>query len=275
MLEVISDALFDSVKMLPILYLTYLLIEYYERNLNEEKRSKLVSWRKFGPLFGAMIGCLPQCGFSIMAASLYARGTITTGTLMAVFISTSDEALPVLLSNPQQIGPLLKVILIKVLIAIIVGYIIDLFYHKSRSSISKDYITCDHEDNVSIWRSALSHTIHTFMFILIINFVLTFVITFVGEHHLANILLSGSYLQPFLAAAIGLIPNCASSILIAQLYIIDAIPFATLMAGLISSAGVGLLVLFKVNKNFKENVVLLIVLYFVATISGLIFLNLA
>lgn len=274
MQEVFMDAIMDSIKIIPILFLTYILIEFYEHHLNDKQRVKLISWRHFGPLAGAVIGCVPQCGFSVMAASLFAKRTISAGTLIAVFISTSDEALPILISHPEEFQTLVGVLLVKVIIAIIAGYVIDaIFPSKLNSSSEFDHsISCSCEEHDNIFISSIRHTFHTFGFILLINIALSFIIDGVGTKQISSILMSGSMIQPFAAALIGLIPNCAASILLVQLYLVGAIPFASLTAGLVSSAGLGLLMLFKVNKNLKENLLLLILLYVIAAASGLIFL---
>ncbi|MEG0094052.1 MAG: putative manganese transporter [Erysipelotrichaceae bacterium] len=275
MFEILQEVTIDSIKIVPLLFITYLIIEYYEHNQSETNRVKLISWRKFGPIFGALIGCIPQCGFSIVAASLYARKTISAGTLLAVFISTSDEAFPILLSNPSQINTIVKVIGLKILIGVVVGYLVDFVFHEASDNVIESSLEpcgCN-QGNVGHIKSALFHTLRIFCFIFLVNFGISILVESIGINQLKNILLNGSILQPFASAFIGLIPNCVASVMIAQLYLIDAIPFAVLVSGLISSAGMGLLMLFKMNKNRYENIAILIILYLVAGISGVILLS--
>ncbi|MEG0981700.1 MAG: putative manganese transporter [Erysipelotrichaceae bacterium] len=276
MFELLKEVVMDSIKIIPLLFLTYLIIEFYEHNMSENNRLKLISWRKVGPLFASLIGCIPQCGFSIVAASLYARKTISAGTLLAVFISTSDEAFPILLSNPSQINTIVKVMGLKILIGIIVGYSVDFIFHEKSTNLSDQNVNlcAKKESNFDHVKEALFHTLRIFSFIFIINLSISLLVEAIGIEHLKEFLLNGSMLQPFASAFIGLIPNCIASVMIAQLYLIDAIPFAVLVSGLISSAGMGLLMLFKMNKNNKENIIITLILFLVAAGTGVILLTL-
>lgn len=279
MIDVILDTLIDSVKMLPFLFVSFLIIEYIEHKNSKKIRNTLVNSGKYGSIVGALLGSFPQCGFSVTASNLYASRVITLGTLISVFLATSDEAILVLLSNPGRAQDILKIIAIKIVIAIIIGMIIDTVLRRimkneiGNSSIEKDirknicsHCDCEH----SMTKSVIKHTVSIFAFILIISLVLNTLISSIGEERLSTILLNGSIFQPFIAALIGMIPNCASSVILTELYLAGTVSFASIIAGLCTGAGIGLAVLFKVNKNVKENVTILGILYSVGVLFGIV-----
>lgn len=281
MKEIIIDTLLDSVKMLPFLFISYLIIEYIEHKSSKKIEKILSSSGKFGTVIGALLGCVPQCGFSLTASNLYASRVITLGTLLSVFLSTSDEAIPVLLSHPENSISILKIIATKLIIAIVIGLLIDFVMKKiHKSKNSEDHIhevdehihdmchNCDCEHG--IFKSALKHTFEIFIFLVIVIFLLNIIVTYIGEENLSKILMSGSIFQPFIAGLIGLIPNCASSVLLTELYISGNISFASIIAGLSAGAGMGTVVLFKSNKNIKENIKIIVLLYLAGTLSGFI-----
>ena len=285
MLHVLEHTLTDSLKMLPFLFLAYLLIEYIEHSHSKKIEKALGKSGKYGPFVGALLGLIPQCGFSVTASSFYSGRVITIGTLLSVYLATSDEAIPVLLTHPDNIGIILKLLLVKFIIAFLAGFIIDFIlnkFHKKRHDknphevetkthehIHKMCHGCDCE-NSNILKSTIKHTINIFLFIVLITFILNLAIHFIGEENLSKILMSGSIFQPFVAALIGLIPNCASSVLLTELYIAGNISFASIIAGLSTGAGVGLVVLFKTNKNIKQNLKILGLLYGIGVLSGII-----
>ncbi|MEG0873426.1 MAG: putative manganese transporter [Clostridia bacterium] len=282
MLEIILDTLIDSLKMLPFLFISYLIIEFIEHKSSEKINNALSKSGKFGAVVGSLLGCFPQCGFSVTAANLYAGRVITIGTLIAVFVSTSDEAIPVLLSSPGNWPTLLKIILIKVIIAVIVGVLIDFFIRKkhTKKEILQDsnkhlkdmckHSNCHCDTEEGILKPALKHTFNIFVFILIVAFILNCIIAFIGQDRLSTLLLSGSIFQPVIAGLIGLIPNCAASVLLTQLFLEGSISFASVIAGLCTGAGIGMAVLFKVNNNLKENLKILVGVYIIGVAAGII-----
>lgn len=279
LVDVILDTLIDSLKMLPFLFLSYIIIEYIEHKASEKIKKSLSNSGKYGSIIGGLLGAVPQCGFSVTAANLYSGRVITVGTLIAVFISTSDEMVPVLLSNPDSISKIFPIILIKVLIAIISGFLIDLLLssnkkNKDLSNDTEEHIhkmckDCDCEHGIV--KSAIFHTMNVFLFIVIVSFVLNLLVALIGEENLGKVLLSGTIFQPLIASIIGMIPNCAASVILTELYIAKSISFGSIIAGLSSGAGIGLVVLFKENKNLKENIKILGIVYLIGVLVGILF----
>lgn len=270
MLEVLLDTLKDSLNILPFLFLTYLVIEY----IGHRSSHKLVyGLRSFGVPGGALLGSFPQCGFSVAAANLYTNKVISAGTLIAVFISTSDEAIPVILANSGSLNTILKLIATKIIIALIAGFLADYSLKRFfKSEKLKDIKSIKshhyHDCHDGIFKSALKHTIHIFVFMVITIFIMNLLISFIGEENLSRVLLTDSILQPAIVALIGFIPNCASSIIITQLYISGSLSFGSAVAGLSTGAGVGLIVLFKENKNIQENIKIMLYIYVISIIAG-------
>ncbi len=276
MLDILLDALLDTLKTLPFLFGVYLLIEYMEHNSSNKLADRLQKMGPLGAIGGALLGIVPQCGFSVAAANLFSGRLISVGTLVAVFISTSDEAIPMLIANPEKIGDLWSFILIKTLIAIVAGILVDLALKMMKKTQTQppfkeicEHANCDCEHH-GIVRSAIKHTINIAIFILIVNLVLGFAIEFAGEENLSRIMMTNSTFQPFVTALFGFIPNCAASVVITQLYIGGIVSFGSAIAGLSTGAGLGLVVLFKTNKNYKQNFAIVGILYFVAVLSGVI-----
>ena len=277
--EVLLDALIDSAKMLPFLFLAFLLMEFIEHRAGE----KLVNFlqkngggRVGSAAVGAVVGCVPQCGFSVAASNLYAGGVISVGTLIAVFISTSDEAIPILLAHPERAYVIWKLIAAKIIIAAAAGIIADIIVKIFKLERDGEAIEdiCSESGcgcgSHGIWYSSLKHTVNIFVFILIVNLILGFVMAFVGAEAVEDFLGSMGIFQPIVTGLVGMIPNCAASVLVTELYAEGAIPFGSAMAGLCTGAGVGLAVLFRANKNLRENLIIMGIVYTVGVLSGII-----
>lgn len=272
--DIIIDALMDSLKMLPFLFVAYLLLEYIEHKAGNKLSNTLQKLGPFGPVGGALIGCIPQCGFSVAASNLYAGRIITVGTLMSVFISTSDEAIPVILAHPDKFAILWKLIVIKIIIAVVFGILIDLLLKFILKSDSEEpqfeeicaHCGCEH----GIFLSALKHTVNIFVFILAINLLLNTLFTLVGQENVSDFLMRIKLFQPLIAGLIGLVPNCAASVIITELYLNGGLTFGSMIAGLSTGAGLGLVVLFKANKNIKQNLYILGGLFFIGVFMGII-----
>ena len=276
MLEIIEHTLIDSIKLLPFLFLTYLLMEYIEHKTKEKTKETIKKSGKFGPLIGGVLGIVPQCGFSVSATNLYAARVITLGTLIAVYLSTSDEMLPIFISEAVPISTILKILGIKLLIGVVAGFIIDIvirFVKKEKQEDEKIVDLCEREHchcENGIIKSALKHTVNIFIFIVIITFIINLVIYFIGEDTIAGFLRNQPILGPIIAGIIGLIPNCASSVILTQMYLENVISAATMISGLLVGAGVGLAVLFKTNKGIKQNLKITALLYVIGVLSGIV-----
>ena len=259
LIDIIMDSLMDSIKLLPFLFLTYLLMEALEHRTGVAAREKIKKAGKLGPIWGGLLGVLPQCGFSTAASSLYAGRVITVGTLAAVYLSTSDEMLPILISNAVPAGTIVGILTFKVAIAVVSGLLVDILYRKTIQKEEKEinvHAVCEAEHchcEHGIWRSALSHTVKIFVYILLLSFLLNAVIELIGEDTLAGIFTAIPVIGEIGAALVGLIPNCASSVIITELYLENIIGAGPMMAGLLVNAGVGFLVLFRLNRDKKQN----------------------
>lgn len=259
--------------MLPFLFAAFLLLEAFEKISENISKFLLEKVEKAGPVVGALLGCIPQCGFSVMASNFYAGGMISVGTLLAVFLATSDEAVLLMISQPQYSGEIIKLLLTKVIIAIAAGYLVDLFLAKKiteKKEIDEICHDCGCHDHHGILMPAVKHTAKIFLYILIFTIALNAVIELVGIEQLSTYFLGDTIFQPVVAAVIGLIPNCAASVLLTQLYLTDVISFASVVAGLCSSAGIAMAVLFKMNHHRKENLKILGMLLAIAVAAGLI-----
>lgn len=299
-LDALLDALLDTVKILPFLFVTYLLMEWLEHRTEEKTKKAVEKAGHLGPLFGGILGVIPQCGFSAAAASLYSGRVVTLGTLLAVFISTSDEMVPIMLgglaSKQSDWLMIVKAIAAKLIFGIAVGFIVDALHrfmmlrgwikprHMLPTSADKRKLDeepgtehirdlCEQEKcecDKGIFRSAVSHTLQVIIYILIISIVLNLLIEFGGEEVIKNLLNDKPVLGALVAGLIGLIPNCASSVAITKLYMEGAIGAGALLSGLMVGAGAGLLVLLKTNKDWKGNLKLIGLLYVVGVIGGLL-----
>ncbi len=348
MIEVIEETLIDSIKILPFLLITYIIMEYIEHKMKDKSKKAIKKSGKYGPIIGSILGIFPQCGFSVSATNLYAGRVITLGTLIAIYLSTSDEMLPIFISEAVPVTTIVKILLTKLIIGIIAGFAIDITIRQFRKrkankinkkaqqmNINKDikindsesikeinqnkdinenenikeinqnkdknrkqinqnnkkdikeiqiinqedeeiniehlceegHCHCEHD---GIIKSAIKHTINIFLFIIIITFIINTLVYFIGEEAISSLLLNTVFLGPIVAGLIGLIPNCAASVILTNMYLENVISAASLISGLLVGAGVGLAVLFKTNKNLKENIRIVIILYLIGVISGFI-----
>lgn len=276
MIDVLLDAVLDTAKLIPFLFLTYLFLEYIEHKTNNEIEGAIEKCGKAGPLIGGLLGTIPQCGFSSVAANFYAGRIITLGTLAAIFISTSDEMLPILIASAVPVSSIIKILLFKICTAVIAGFIIDLIFRQNVSHHHEEDIhpLCEKQGcnchGGSIFFSSFKHTINISIFIFIICLIFGCIVEFVGKDIVSDTLLSVPVLGQVVAGIIGLIPNCASSVLITQLYLEGLMPSGAMISGLVMNSGVGLAVLFKMNPDLKKNLKITALLFAIAVISGLI-----
>ena len=340
--DVILDALIDTAKILPLLFVVYYIIELIEYKYALKFQNNKFLKGKASPVIGSLLGCVPQCGFSVVTTDLYSHGSVSIGALIAVYIATSDEAIPLMISNPDSILWLLALVGIKIVLGILIGYLAmylykSIFKHKKgyialtnnktvdnsnsinhennknnhdkiQENMNKDQILEDHQvikeiksDNIVLkgdieseedktklgveehggcchhhvgkktfdWLHPLLHCLKISAFILIINLLFGFITEiWIGEEALTNFLTSSLYWQPVLAIIIGLIPNCVSSVVITELFLMGGLSFGSLVAGLMVNAGLGLIILLKQNKNWKENLFIILMLIIPSLIVG-------
>ena len=271
----ILDAFCDSVHLLPFLFIIFVLIEIVEYYYADKLNELLKKTGRYGVAVGALAAIFPQCGFSVIASSLYSRRIITRGCLIAVYLATSDETIPILLATPEKAHLIIPIVGIKLFIGILTGYFID-FVKPSKfevnTDIKKEEIaeegcckhSLEHGSRRELFIHPLMHTLNVFAFILIITLVLNYCLTNVA---VTNLISGGKFIQPVIAAFIGLIPNCAISIGLTIMLIKGTITFGALMAGLLSNAGLGLLVLLK-NNDFKDTLLVIFILLVVSIVSG-------
>ncbi len=300
MFDAIMDGLLDSVKLLPFLFLTYLFMEYLESRAGKKVVQTVEKAGKLGPLFGGIAGAFPQCGFSAAATNLYAGRVITVGALIAIYMSTSDEMLPLFISNHVEPVLIIKILILKMVIGMAWGFVIDFFMTAVLHTLpehmnialfcAREKCHCEGEvertnphildqgkehhhhgkghEHASILRPAIRHTLQIFAFILLFSILLNVLIEWLGEDALKNFMTGNGFLGEFAAGIVGLIPNCASSVVITQLYMDGIIGFGALMSGLLVGAGVGLMVLFRVNSGWKKNLAIMGLLYTASVATG-------
>ena len=270
-LDILKDALLDTLKLIPFLLLAFLIIELVEHKLKNKEILKKSG--KFGPIIGSILGGIPQCGFATLATNLYITRIISLGTLISIYLATSDEMLPIMISEQVELSFILKIVALKVLIGMVCGVIIDLIYQKKNKETfdlcEKEHCHC-HDKKHSLINSSLRHTLNITLFIFIINIVLNSVFAFGLEDILNKLLLQNSIFGPFVSSLIGLIPNCGASIIITELYLSNALSLGSLLAGLLTNSGIALVILFKSNKNLKENLTILGLVYLIGSIIGVI-----
>lgn len=271
MKDIIIDTLIDTLKLVPFLFIAFLLIELFEHKFSKKSIEVVESSGKYGPILGSILGIIPQCGFSVMATNLYVTRLITLGTLISIYLSTSDEMLPILISEKAEFSLIIKILLIKLFIGMLAGFIIDKIFKVKKEK--KNYDICEEEHchcKESIIISSLKHTLNIAVFILLINFILNICFNYLGQDYLSKILLKDSFFGPFISSLIGLIPNCGASVMLTELYINNAINFGSLISGLLTGSGIAIMILFKTNKHFLENLKIVGILYLIGVLSGII-----
>lgn len=276
MLDILLDAFLDTVKLLPFLFLTYLLLEFIEHKAAAKTARLAAKAGAFGPAAGGLLGALPQCGFSASAANLYAGGVISVGTLIAIFISTSDEMLPIMISEQIAVPRILAILGIKVGCGIAIGFLVDLIYRLHKKTNHEEHIShlCEEENchcENGIFLSSLIHTVQIALFIFIFSLLIGILMHFIGEETLAAFTSKAGIFTPIVAGLVGLIPNCVSSVVLTQLFLSGVLSTGALLAGLIANSGVGLLILFRVNKNWKTNLLITAIIYGSGILFGILF----
>lgn len=279
-LDSLLDGLKDGAWSLPVLFVAYLLMELLERSqkLNEEILHGYS--HRAGPLLGGLLGVAPQCGISGAAATLFSTGSVTVGTMLAVFFATSDEMLPIMLSSVAdgdiRLSSILLIVLGKAALGVALGYLADLLltkYIRSQKNIhgfcEREHCACDEEEG-SVFVSALKHTLKIAVMLIAVNVILNFVLGMIGVERLSGSVLNRPFIGEILLALVGLIPNCSVSVVITESYLSGLIGLGGLFAGLLSNAGIGLLVLFRTNKNLKENLVITSTLYGLSAAAGIV-----
>lgn len=272
MFDVILDALLDSLKLLPFLFLTYLVMGILERAASDKSKKLIKGAGRVGPVWGGLLGAIPQCGFSTVASNFYVGRLITIGTLISIYLSTSDEMLPIMISENVGAATILKILGAKVVIGMISGFVVDIalgwLVRRRKGRTVEEPVTCNCAGSILV--SAIGHTLKVFVFILIFSLAINMLIFFVGEHALEAVLSNIPVLGEILAGLVGLIPNCSASVAITQLYLDGIIGPGAMMSGLLVGAGVGLLVLVKENHHPKENMLIIATLYGLGVFWGIL-----
>ncbi len=275
--HVLEHSISDSITLIPFLFVTYLLMEYLEHKTGEKTTKLIRRAGKTGPVWGGILGVLPQCGFSASASSLYAGRLITVGTLLAIYLSTSDEMLPILISEQVAPGLIGKILFMKALMGIITGLAVDQILVRIFRRPEKEadiHSICEHEhchcEEGGIVRSAILHTLQIMVYIFLITVILNLAIEGIGEERLSELMLDVPVIGQMVAALVGLIPNCASSVVITRLYVEGLLGGGAMMSGLLVNAGVGVLILFRQHRNLKKNLQILAILYSAGVLWGIL-----
>lgn len=276
MLHALEHAFLDTLKLIPFLFLTYLLLEWIEHKAAEKTASIAAKAGSLGPLAGGLLGVVPQCGFSACASNLYAGGVISVGTLIAVFISSSDEMLPIMIS--EQIAPvrILSILGVKALCGITIGFVLDFILHLLHKNTKDHRISqiCEEENchcERGLFLSSVIHALQIAFFVFLFSFLIGLTVHLIGEDQLSDFTANAGIFTPLVAALVGLIPNCASSVVITELFLSNVISTGAMISGLIANSGVGLLVLFRVNKNLKNNLLIVLFVYLTGAAAGILF----
>ena len=280
LLHALLHAVKHSLKLFPFLFLIYLVLEAVEHSKRVQAWNKKITEGKFAPLIAGGVGLIPECGFSVMSAGLYSKGVIALGTLFTVFLVTSDEGLPVLLASPQTAKVVLPVMAIKFVYGVGVGFLLNyVFRHRARARLEQDEEHefhehhCIEQSNVKVYLlNPLLRALKILAFIFVVSFVMELITDWIGEDRLIAFLGQREFLQLFVAPVVGMIPGCGSSIVIATAYQDGILSFAAMVAGLAVNSGIGLMVLFRQNKNLKENLFILLTLYALSVVLGMILL---
>ena len=267
MLEALEHSLIDTLNILPVLFIVYFVVNMISHSENFNKI--ILKSNKFGPIIGGALGIFPQCGFSTAIADMYSKKYVTIGTLFAVFIATSDEAIVVLLAYPDFILNLLLLIAIKFVSAVIVGYAIDLIFRKKTIQEKSSNIPHHHcECNILV--ETITECLQVGLYLFIATFVINYILSIFSLDAISNFVGSNIFLQPFITALVGLIPNCASSVLLVSMYVNGLIHFGSLVGGLSAGSGVGILVLFRKNKNLKHNLLIAVAMFLIGVVLGIL-----
>ena len=271
-IDAIADSFIDSVKLLPFLFLTYLAMEYLEHKAGQKMQEAIRRAGRGGPVIGSILGAFPQCGFSTVASNLYAGRIITAGTLIAIFLSTSDEMLPIMISENIELTVILEILGVKVAVGILAGFFFDFILRRKKKELQIEHLCEQHHCHCEegIWKSALHHTLEIFLYIMVISLALNLLLAWIGEDVLADLVLNRPVVGEMAAALVGMIPNCAASVIITQLYLNGVLSAGAMTAGLLSGSGVGLLVLFRVNDDYRENFRILGLLYVTGVLGGML-----
>ncbi|MBP3615545.1 MAG: arsenic efflux protein [Alphaproteobacteria bacterium] len=270
--DIVTDSFFDTLNLVPFLFIAYLILEFIEHTSQKNMVNIIKKSNKYGPLFGAICGLFPHCGFSAVASSFYSTRVITIGTLFAVFIATSDEMVPIFLSKGISLEFIFELLSIKFICALVVGFVLDFIFKKKKQNIKiKEFCDCSHcHCGENILYSAFEHTVKIIFLIFIVSFIFGSLVEGIGEEKISMLLSDHFIFSKFIVTGIGLIPNCAASVILSKLYLNGAISVSSLLSGLLVGAGVGLVVLFKMNKDMKENLKILGMLYAIGVILGFI-----
>ena len=270
-IDVIKDSFIDSIRLVPFLFVTYVIMEFLEHKAGEKMQAVIRGAGKGGPVIGGILGVFPQCGFSTAASNLYAGKIITIGTLVAVFLSTSDEMLPIMISENAGAKMIISILLLKAVVAVTAGFAADFIFRKNKTEMQIGHLCEQHHCHCEngIWKSALRHTLEIFLYILLVSLVLNFLIALIGEDVLGSMILDRPLIGILIAGLVGFIPNCAASVIITQLYLRGVLGAGALVAGLLTGTGVGYLVLLKVNDNRRENMGIAGFLYVTGVIVGI------
>lgn len=277
-LHILEHTLLETLNIIPFLFVAFLIIEFIEHKLSKKSKKVIEKSGKLGPLLGGALGMIPQCGFSVIATNLYVTRIISLGTLISIYLSTSDEMLPILISQKADISLIIQLLLTKFVIGMIAGFIIDLIIRKynKKNKIKKkeDYSICKDEhchcEKENLFLSSLKHTLKTVLFIFLVTLVLNAMMEYLGNTYISELFMKDSIFSPFISSLVGLIPNCGASVILTELYLNNVISLASLISGLLTGSGVAILVLFRTNKNLKENISILGLTYFIGAFSGLI-----
>lgn len=273
-LDILKDTVIDCLKLLPFLFAAYLAIEIIEDRAEEKTITLVHKAGRLGPVAGAAVGMIPQCGFSAATSNLYAGGIITRGTLIAVFLSTSDEMLPILLSHSASGGFIAKTLVFKALAGIVAGILIDTVEHALNHERHRTiHEMCEEEDcrcEDGVFKSALRHTVKIFVFLFVVTLLLNWAVEALGEEALGSFILNKPVVGELLAGLVGLIPNCAASVVLTTLYLEGGMTIGALMSGLLVGAGVGILVLIRMNHDWKDTLLTIGCLYVSGVLLGML-----
>lgn len=272
MLDIVLDTLIDGVKLIPFLFVAFLVIELIEHKFNRKTKNVIKKSGKYGPIVGSLFGLIPQCGFSVVATNFYITRVISIGTLFSIYLSTSDEMLPIMLSEGVPFKTIFGILLIKFSCGCLFGLLIDRFIRKKEIELKYDYSLCNDEHcdcSHGVVRSSIKHTFNTLLFVILISFVVNVLFEYLGVDLISKIFMKDNLFGPFVGALIGLIPSCGASIALTELFLKGAINLGTCIAGLLTGSGVAIIVLVKSNKNIKENLFIISTLYLIGVLVGI------